>query len=137
MKTLKPNDVDRIVEKLDETRVAEHWRNPDRPDARFVKKARSQPIEVVRAQGRIRSSHYRNKLDQRRAPTAYQVGMAMVCALVTSSPSELTEADKGILGRALADLQGRGFSIIEAKNMLRRLRNRLVDPPDREGEPTE
>jgi hypothetical protein len=63
--------------------------------------------------------------------------MALVTALVTATLDELTEADRGIVRRALVDLQGRGFSIIEAKDMLRRLRNRMVDPADLEGESTE
>jgi hypothetical protein len=47
------------------------------------------------------------------------------------------KVDRGIVGRALQDLQGRGFNIIEAKDMLRNLRNRMVDPADREGEQAE
>jgi two-component sensor histidine kinase len=42
-----------------------------------------------------------------------------------------------IVRRALVDLQGRGFSVVEAKNMLRKLRNRMADLADREDEQTE
>jgi hypothetical protein len=70
-------------------------------------------------------------LDRRCAPTTQQIAMA----LVTTRQSELTEADRGIVGRALVDLVARGFDLHEAKAMLRRLRNRLFDEADRAGEP--
>jgi hypothetical protein len=76
-------------------------------------------------------------MDRRACPTTNQIGMALVMALVTSSIDDLTEADRGITGRALVDLVARGFDLREAQSMLRRLRNRLVDPKDREGEPGE
>jgi hypothetical protein len=34
MHTRTPDDADRIVSQIDETRRAEHWRNPDRPNGR-------------------------------------------------------------------------------------------------------
>jgi len=37
----------------------------------------------------------------------------------------------------LADLQSRGFDLLEVKSSLRKLRNRMVDPADLEGEQTE
>ena len=51
--------------------------------------------------------------------------MALVVALAAVSIDEFTETDRGILGRALVDLQARGFSIVEVKAMLSRLRRRL------------
>jgi hypothetical protein len=135
MQTRKPSDVDRIVAKIDETRIAEHWRNPDRPNAKFVKRRRQDP-KITRAKTRVRTAHYRNRLDQRGAPSTAQVGMSLVVALVTANLDALTQEDRGIVRRALVDLQGRGFSVVEALNMLRRLRNRVVDPADREGAST-
>jgi hypothetical protein len=134
---MTPNDVDKTVARLNEALHAEHWRNPDRPDAVFVKNRGRRPVEVLRAQGRIRTASYRNALDRRCAPTTQQIGMALVMSLVTSKLNDLTDADRGPLGRALLDLHARGFDLKEAKAMLRRLRNRLVDPQDREGEPGE
>jgi hypothetical protein len=134
MQKLKADEVDRIVAQIDLTRVAEHWRNPDRPNARFVKQVRRQDPQITRAKTRARTALYRNRLDQRGAPSTHQIAMAMVVALVTARLDELTEVDRGIVGRALQDLQGRGFNIIEAKDMLRKLRNRMVDPVDLEGE---
>jgi hypothetical protein len=92
---------------------------------------------IVRAKTRARTALYRNRRDQRGAPSTHQIAMAMVVALVTARLDELTEVDRGIVGRALQDLQSRGFSIIEAKDMLRKLRNRMVDPADREDQQTE
>jgi hypothetical protein len=132
-----PDDVDRTVAKLNEALKTEHWRNPDRPDAVFVKNRGRRPSEVVRAQGRIRTAAWRNSLDRRNCPTTSQIGMALIMSLVTTRQSELTEADRGIVGRALVDLVARGFDLKEAQAMLRRLRNRLVDPADRAGEPPE
>ena len=129
------SDVDRTVARLNEALNAEHWRNPDRPDARFVKNRGRRPVEVIKAQGRIRTAAYRNNLDRRCAPTTQQIGMALVMALVTSSLDEITVADRGLLGKALVDLNARVFDLKEARAMLLRLRNRLVDPADREGEP--
>jgi hypothetical protein len=137
MQTRKPSDVDRIVAKINETRQSEHWRNPDRPNSRFVKQVRRQDPKITRAKTRARTALYRNRLDERGAPSTHQIAMAMVVALVTARLDELTEVDRGIVGRALVDLQGRGFSVVEAKNMLRKLRNRMVDPADLEGESTE
>jgi len=129
-----PSDVEKTVARLNEALHTEHWRNPDRPDARLVKNRGGRPPEIVKAQGRIRTAAWRNNLDRRCAPTNAQIGQALVLALVTSSFDDLTQADRGIVGRALVDLNARGFSVREAQGMLRRLRNRLVDPVDREGE---
>jgi hypothetical protein len=130
-----PDDVDRTVAKLNESLKTEHFRDPYRPDGRFIKDRGRRPTEVIRAQGRIRTAAWRNALDRRCAPTTAQIGMALVMSLVTTRQSELTEADRGIVGRALVDLVARGFDLHEAKAMLRRLRNRLVDEADRAGEP--
>jgi hypothetical protein len=135
MQTRKPgNDVDQIVARIDETRVAEHWRNPDRPNGKFVKSRRRQDPKIRRAKTRVRTALYRNRLDQRGAPSTYQIAMSLVCALVTTRLDDLTEADRGIVRRALVDLQGRGFSVVEARNMLLKLRARMVDPADGGGE---
>lgn len=61
--------------------------------------------------------------------------MALVRALITSKLRELTWTDRDLVGRMLVDLQARGFSIEEAKKVLRRMRTRYVDPGDRAGEP--
>jgi hypothetical protein len=132
MHTRTPDDADRIVSQIDETRRAEHWRNPDRPNGRAVKVSRRQDPAVVRAKTRVRTAAYRNRLDARAAPSTYQIAMALVVALVTSRLDELTESDRGLVGRMLVNLQNSGFSVVESKAMLRRLRNRIVDPADRE-----
>jgi hypothetical protein len=64
--------------------------------------------------------------------------MAMVVALVTAeSKKVMTGEDWDLVGRALADLQSRGYDLAEVKATLRKLRNRMVDPADRAGEPAE
>jgi len=133
-----PEDVDRVVAALDETRRTEFYRDHDmRPDSRFVRDRGRQDPAITRAKARIRTAHYRNRLDQKRIPSTATIGMALVAALVTSRMVELTEEDRGLVGRMLVDLRQRGFDIVASKNMLRRLRNRMVDPADRDGEPGE
>jgi hypothetical protein len=134
MNTTKSEEVDRIVAQIDETRQAEHWRNPDRPNGKLAKSRRRQDPKIRKAKTRARTALYRNRLDQRGAPSTAQIAMAIVVALVTADLDELTAADRGIVGRALQDLQGRGFSVVEARNMLCKLRDRMVDPADGEGE---
>jgi hypothetical protein len=76
----KADEVARVVSQIDETRQAEHFRNPDRPDARFVKPRRRQDPAIGRAKARVRTAHYRNGLDQRCAPSTYTIAMALVKA---------------------------------------------------------
>jgi hypothetical protein len=42
-----------------------------------------------------------------------------------------------LVQRTLLALEARGFDLAETKAMLRKLRNRYVDPADRQGEATE
>jgi hypothetical protein len=77
----------------------------------------SQDPAIIRARAGLRTAHYRNRLYQRRASSTY----ALVVAQAT----------------ALADLQARGYDIVEAKSTLRKLRHRMVDPADRAVEPAE
>jgi hypothetical protein len=135
---LGPEDVDRVVAALDETRRTEHFRDNDmRPDSRFVRDRGRQDPAITRAKARIRTAAYRNRLDQKRIPSTAAIGMALVVALVTSRMIELTDDDRTLVGRMIVDLRNRGFDVVASKNMLRRLRNRMVDPADREGEPGE
>ncbi|QOZ78858.1 hypothetical protein XH83_27720 [Bradyrhizobium sp. CCBAU 53351] len=131
-------DADRIAE-MDEARGAYFQRDPDRPDNLFVKlRRRRQPLELKKAQQRLRTARWRSEMDRRKAPTTTDVGLALATALATSSWSDmLTPADYDLLRRALADLQARGFSIEETKKTMRRLRIRMVDPGDRQGEESE
>lgn len=134
---LTPKDVDTIAE-LNAAKGQYFGRYPDRPDNKFVKPRRRQPVEVLRAQQRLRSARWRSEMDRRKAPTTTEVGLALATALATTSWSDkLTGADYDLIRRALADLEARGFSIVEARKMLRRLRLKLVDPGDRDGEESE
>jgi hypothetical protein len=77
-------------------------------------------------------------MDRRRAPTAEQFGMAMAVALATTSRlDDLTVADRQLVQRALAFLTANGFDVAEAKATMRRMRLKLVDPADRDGEASE
>jgi hypothetical protein len=136
---MKPAEIDRIVAEIDRTRAAEHFRNPDRPAARtfHAKPGRRVPVEIVRAQTRLRAAAWRIRMDSRAAPDSREVGMALVYSLITSRLSEMTVTDRDLVGRALAHLNSRGYSIEETKKTLRRMRNRYVEPADRQDEASE
>jgi len=123
----KTSEVDRIVAAIDDTRIAEHFRSTDRPDSRFVKPRRRQDPSIRRAKTRLRTAAYRNRLDQRRAASTAQIAMSLLVALLTSKRSLLTDSDRDLIGRALSDLQERGFDLREVLDSLLRLRRRVVD----------
>lgn len=125
------------IDRIDAERRASLYRDPDRPDAHFLRSRDRLPKEVLRARARVRTDRWRTDMDRRKAPTASQIGLSLVHALVTSRLDELTESDRGLVGAMLTDLQSRGFDVKEALATLRRTRNRLVDPADREGEASE
>lgn len=127
-----------MIAELNAAQAAYFERDPDRPDSRFVKPRGRVPMDVRRAQARLRTARWRSNLDRRKAPTVDQIGMALATALATTSWSDkLTSADYDLIRRALMALEARGFSIAEAKRTLRRLRIRMVDPGDRAGEESE
>jgi hypothetical protein len=130
-------ETQRVVDAIDETRLTEQWRDPDRPDARVFRGRGRVAPEIVRAQTRLRTAHWRVRMDRKKAPTSAEIGMSLVYALITSRMGELTFTDKDLVSRMLMDLQERGFSVVEARSTLRRMRNRYVDPADRQSEPSE
>lgn len=127
MKKTRADEVARVVAALDETRKAEYFRNPDRPDGSIMRPRRQrQPPEVVKAKARIRVARWRNVQDERRAPTTQQIGAALVVALAsTAKLDELTIDDPGLVGRMLTTLRNNGYDIIETKETLKRVRGRL------------
>ncbi|CUT13438.1 hypothetical protein BF49_4518 [Bradyrhizobium sp.] len=133
---LNPDDVASIAE-LDDMRTTVFYRDPDRPDSRFVK-TRRQSAELRRAKGRLRTARYRAAMDSRKAPSVETIGMAMVVSLATMyHVGRLTEEDVNIVRRTFAYLRANGYAVEEAQATLRRLRTRLVDPADRAGEASE
>lgn len=131
---LRDDDVAKIRE-MDSVRMTTFYRDPDRPTPRFVKPGRRVPKDVVRAQGRLRTARWRSDMDRRKAPTAEQIGMAMCVALATTSrQADLTRDDRQLVQAALHHLKANGFDIAEARKTMLRLRRKLVDPLDREGE---
>jgi hypothetical protein len=116
----------RIVDRIDETRRSEYFRNPDRPGS--VHRAPPRDPAIIRAQSRLRVAAWRNRMDERRAPTSAQIGAALVDALATAGNlDKLTVDDDGLVGHALFLLQRKGFDIIETKETLKRVRSRLLD----------
>lgn len=111
-------------------------RMADRPSTEFVPVRQRQDPEIRRAKAQARTAAWRQQQDRLRRPEVRDVGMALVTALVTSDLSRLTvESDETtFISAALADLDARGFDRQQTLLVLRRLRNRLVDPGDRQGE---
>lgn len=137
---MKPEEINRIVTQIDETRRTEHFRDHDcRPDSRTFKPRSRERVspEIVRAQTRCRTAAWRNRMDRRAAPDSHQIGMSLLNALITSRLTDLTLPDRDLVGRALVDLESRGFSIVEARNLLRRMRKRYGERHKRKGEPRE
>lgn len=128
-------ETDRIVGSIDATRKTEHWRDHDgRPDAKAFKSRGRVAPEVVRAQTRLRTAHWRTVMDRKRSPDSREIGMSLVYALITAKLSEITRSDRDLIARMLVDLQARGYDVVEARSTLRRLRNRYVAPGDRDGD---
>jgi hypothetical protein len=125
----------RVVDAIDATRQTEHWRDHDgRPDAKAFKGRGRVALDVVRAQTRLRTADWRNRMDRKRSPDSREIGMSLVHALITSKLSEMTYSDRDLIARMLVDLQARGYDVVEARSTLRRLRNRYVAPGDRNGD---
>lgn len=105
----------------------------------FVPVRRKQDPDIRRAKSQARTAAWRRECDRRRRPEARDIGMAMVSALVTSPNLDhaMTSAELRFVSVALDDLVARGFDREQIKIVLRRLRVRLVDPGDRQGEVSE
>jgi len=135
---LRPADVDRIVDQIDKNRESEFWRDPDRPSTRFVPMRQKQDPRIRQAKARARTAAWRNACDRAGRPECRDIGMALVSALVTSENLlDMTWSEVRFVTAALADLETRGFDRAQTLKVLRRLRNRLVDPDDRQGEESE
>jgi hypothetical protein len=135
---LRPSDVDNTVNEIDKMREAAFFRDPDRPSTTFVPVRQRQDPRIRRAKARARTAAWRNNCDRAGRPEARDVGMALVTALVTSPDLlSMTEPEVRFVTAALADLEARGFDRAQTLKVLRRLRNRLVDPDDRAGEESE
>lgn len=135
---MRPSDIDRIVDQIDRSRESELFRNPDRPSTCFVPTRQRQDPRIRRAKARARTTAWRNNLDRLRRPEARDIGMSLVTALVTSEHLlSMTDVEVRFVTAALADLEARGFDRAQVLNVLRRLRNRLVDPGDRQSEESE
>lgn len=116
----------------------QHQSTVGRPSREFVPVRRRQDPEVKRIRAQQRTAAWRAEGDRLRRPEARDIGMALISALVTSPDLlDMTGGELRFVGAALADLEARGFDREQTKRVLRRLRNRMVDPDDRQGEESE
>lgn len=110
------------VESIDRERQETWWR----PGVDGVRrKGVRQPAAVVKAKARLRTARWRVQNDQARRPEAIVVAMAFLRALVQSELRELTQLERGIVTRALVDLNEQGYSLHEVLNVCRRVRERV------------
>jgi hypothetical protein len=125
VKSSATSETSRIVREIDETRTAEHFRDPYRADARFSR--RRQDPEVAKAKARLRTAAWRAALDRRKRPTVSQVGVALAVAFAAHPDFfEIYRLEGSILQRALEHLESNGFSIAEAQDVLRQIRRRML-----------
>ncbi|MDB6166015.1 MAG: hypothetical protein JWQ83_1155 [Lacunisphaera sp.] len=130
--------VDRAVADIRRSSAELFFRNDDRPSTEFVPVRRREDPEIRKAKAQARTAAWRMECDRQRRPESRDVGMALLIALVTSDHlRDMTSTELRFVGAALADLEARGFDREETKAVMRRLRNRLVDPGDRQGEDSE
>lgn len=135
---MRSSDVDNLVGQIDKTRESVFFRDPDRPSTKFIGSRQRQDPRVRRAKTRARTAAWRNDLDRLRRPESADIGKALVTALVTSKNLlDMTEPEIRFVTAALAELESRGFDRAQTLRVLRRLRNRMVDPGDRQGEESE
>jgi hypothetical protein len=126
---VKPRSLDPKVDRIDQRRESELWRDPDRPGGKLVPARQRQNPEVRKAKSRARTAAWRNRLDRLRRPEISEIGMSLVVALVTSPnlDGSMTDRELRFVDVALADLEARGFDLGQINLVLRRLRRRLVN----------
>jgi hypothetical protein len=133
----RSSDIDKIVNQIDQSRESTFWRDPDRQSREFIPRRKQDP-KIRRAKARARTAAWRNELDRLGRPECRDIGMALVVALVTSQNlMDMTGPEVRFVSAALADLEHRGFDRAQVLRVLRRLRNRLLDPAGRKGEESE
>lgn len=124
---MSEQDVVRIVGQIDATRrdlfSMDHV---DKPQSKAFPARTRQDKRITRAKTRARTAAWRKRNAVLKRATSQELSMAVLRALATANPGELSRADLSIVGRAFADLQRRGFDIGEAKESLRRIRESVV-----------
>jgi hypothetical protein len=100
-------------------------RSESRPRSRTIEHAGRPDPALRKAKDRLRTAAWRNEQDQLCRPEAAVIAMALLKALCTSeSVEQIDEKSVGILTKALHDLEARGFSLVETRAVMRRLRKR-------------
>ncbi|GLH79724.1 hypothetical protein SSBR45G_46330 [Bradyrhizobium sp. SSBR45G] len=127
MQTRRPNPQDEDeISRIDDIRRTVAYRDPDRPAALFAKPVIKRSPDVVRAQGRLRTARWRAENDRLKRATLEQIGLSLAVALAKSDVLDrLTEAESSLIRDHLADLHARGFSVVEARKTISRLRRKL------------
>ena len=117
-----------VVATLDSTKATTYFRSVDRPKSAVVPARKAEDPEITKAKARLRTAAWRNKLDERRRPEVRDIGMALVMSLVTSPDlRNMSRSELDFIGRALLDLESRGYDLQEVKAVLKTFRRRLVD----------
>jgi hypothetical protein len=135
---MRSKEVDTLVDQIDKTRESVFFRDPDRPSTTFMPARKKEDPRIRRAKTRARTAAWRNDLDRQRRPESADIGKALLLALVMSKNLlDMTQPEVQFVTAALDDLAVRGFDRAQTLKVLRRLRNRLMDPADLQGEEPE
>lgn len=123
MKTSK--QVAAAVVEIDDVRTSTFSRNPDRPDARFIRSRVTGGCDVAKARQRLRTAAWRRDNDAKGRPTSDQIGRALLMAAVTSPDfADLMDNEVTVVRRALNAMQSNGFDLSEVQDVMRRIRRR-------------
>jgi hypothetical protein len=124
MKTIQQS-----VAEIDAGRMQYFERSPDRPSARA--RARSKkPVEIVKAESRLRTAAWRQANDKLGKPEAFAVAMQFLVSTVSLARETGLEGldafrpSEAAFQRALSELVARGFDMEASKAVFRRLTRR-------------
>jgi hypothetical protein len=113
------------ISHIDLLRQQYQTRSDSRPRSRTIEHAGRPDPALRKAKDRLRTAAWRNEQDQLRRPEANTIGMAILKVICTAeSVDQFDENSVVILTKALQDLEARGFSLVETKAVMRRLRKR-------------
>jgi hypothetical protein len=122
-------NVQQAVDEIDLAKMQYFERNPDRPQGRLRMSGRK-PIEIKKAESRVRTAAWRKQNDGRKRPEAYHCAiqfldsvMVVIRATGREGLEDLRETEQAFQ-HALATLERRGYDKEQARAVFKRLMRR-------------